>query len=227
MCPNSTPSPTKATHLIQEMHHHHLQVPLSSIPRPRSLHWFSHLDNNKETKRLRIKVQVHSKDIKHNVWGRSVILGSDNVPITNDQDQFVLVVILELGKQVNHFAQGHLSSDITGHLANDEFVVVLGYTRQVGCITKGFHHCVIHLLVGSAGLVIHDVDEATWLVLQEPYALSIVKVRDGGDKVGDTLSLVLINLSLKKFNGELEVTKMENGGNELAGLGDMSFGKTN
>jgi hypothetical protein len=56
---------------------------------------------------------------------------------------------------------------------------------------------VIRLLVGPAGLIIHDVDEATWLVLQEPYALCIVEVWDSGDEAGDTLGLVLIHLSLK------------------------------
>ena len=48
-----------------------------------------------------------------------------------------------------------------------------------------------------ASLIIHDVDEATWLVLEKMNALGIVKVRHYRDKVEDTPCLAVVDVRLK------------------------------
>ena len=64
-------------------------------------------------------------------------------------------------------------------------------------LAKCFHHRVVHLPVRSVSLVIHDVDEATRLVLEKINALSIVKVQHCRDKSGDALCLVLVDVWLE------------------------------
>ena len=48
-----------------------------------------------------------------------------------------------------------------------------------------------------ASLIIHDVDEAAWLVLEKMNALGIVKVQHCRDKVEDTPCLAVIDVQLE------------------------------
>jgi hypothetical protein len=52
-----------------------------------------------ETQQLKIEIRICSNDIQHDMWSRSVIARTNEVAITDNENQLMFVVVLELGEQ--------------------------------------------------------------------------------------------------------------------------------
>ena len=89
----------------------------------------STLTQRYETQRLRIVVGIRTKDVQDDPRSRSVVAGADDVAITDDENQFALVVILELSNGIDGMARRSPSFRVTRNLANDELVVILWCTN--------------------------------------------------------------------------------------------------
>lgn len=112
------------------MHQDHLGVSLSSVSRTMSLAWLSHLDDNdvrddvagafvessvdlphvvllltfserEEAERFRIEVGIDSEDVEDDSRRGSVVSGSDDHSVAEDDDELPLVVVLESSQRVD------------------------------------------------------------------------------------------------------------------------------
>src|SRR6202035_6025913 len=63
---------------------------------------------------------------------------------------------------------------------------------------KCFHHSVIGFLWRSPCLVIHNMHETPWLILQQPHTLRIIEVRYLWYESRDPFRCVLVHMALKE-----------------------------
>lgn len=84
------------------------------------------LAEREERERLRVKVGINTQDVERNSRRGSVVARTDDVAITDDDDELPLVVVLEARQRVNRLFEGLFTFSVARHLADDKFVVVLG-----------------------------------------------------------------------------------------------------
>ena len=65
-------------------------------------------------------------------------------------------------------------------------------------LSKRFHCGMICLFVRATGLVIHDVNKSTRLVLKQVYTFGVVEVRNGRSERGYAFAFVFVNMGLLK-----------------------------
>ena len=53
------------------------------------------LTNRLEQQRLRVQLRIHSEDVEDDSGRGPIVAGSDDVTITNDEQQFALVIVVE------------------------------------------------------------------------------------------------------------------------------------
>lgn len=76
-----------------------------------------------------------------------------------------------------------------------------------------FHHCMICLLQLPLCLIIHNMNQTSWYVLEETEAFSVIKVRNLGDETGDAFDGIFLHVlfgeklldpDLEAFIGEVD-----------------------
>jgi hypothetical protein len=98
------------------------------------------LANRFEHQRFRISCGVNAKDIENDGRCRPFITTADDVPITNDENQLPLVVIVQTSKGVNCATKRVLSFCVTRNLAQYEFIQPLG--EALGIELKRSKDCI-------------------------------------------------------------------------------------
>ena len=78
-----------------------------------------------EAERFRIEVGIDSEDVENDSRRRSVVSGSDDHSVAEDDDEFPLVVVLESSQRVDGLLERILSFGVAGNLADEELVVIL------------------------------------------------------------------------------------------------------
>ena len=87
------------------------------------------LTDRLEHKRLRIpRCRINAKDVQHNVRRGSIIAATNDVAVTNDEDELPLVVIVQSSERVDGTSQRVLAFGVARDLAEHEFVQTFGET---------------------------------------------------------------------------------------------------
>lgn len=92
----------------------------------RIIQLFTPLSNTLEQQGFGINLGVHPEDIEHDPGCRPIITGPDDIPITDDEDELPLVIVLQHGEGVDRLLQRFLALGVAWYLADDELVEKLG-----------------------------------------------------------------------------------------------------
>src|SRR5260370_30115797 len=76
-----------------------------------------------------MQVWVGTQAIQDKTRGRAIVAGTNDVTVTNNKEQFTLVIELVLRERVNCAANRILVFSIDGDLTDDELIMVFWPTR--------------------------------------------------------------------------------------------------
>lgn len=80
-----------------------------------------------EAERFRINVLRHTENVKHNTGRRPVVALTNNHTVTNNEQQFALVVVTHTGSGVDGTAERLLVFGVSRDSGDDELIEVLGH----------------------------------------------------------------------------------------------------
>jgi hypothetical protein len=86
---------------------------------------FGALADALEKERLGIDFGIHAEDIEGNSRCCTIVTTSNDVAVTDNEDELAFVVVVEGGKRVDRSAEGILAFRVTGNLAKYELILKL------------------------------------------------------------------------------------------------------
>ena len=107
------------------------------------------LTDTLEQERLRVDVRIHTENVEHDPWGRTIITRTDDVPVTDDENELALIVVVEGGEGVDSTPERVFAFGVTGDLGQDE--LVLEFRGGLRSELQGGEDC-----MGSSASVFND-----------------------------------------------------------------------
>jgi hypothetical protein len=78
-----------------------------------------------EEKELGVDFGIYAEDVEGNPRRRAIVTAPNDIAVTDDEDELVLVIVIEGSEGVDRSVQGVLSFRVTGNLAEHEFILEL------------------------------------------------------------------------------------------------------
>ena len=79
--------------------------------------------NRLEQQRLGVQLRVDTKDIQNDSRGCTIVTTTDDVSVTDNEDELPFVVVLESRERVDRTPKGVFTLSVTRHLAKDKLVL--------------------------------------------------------------------------------------------------------